>query len=187
MGKKKEEIVNLLTATNDQGEVVIDEEAVKKALVELDELRNKGLFALEIAGAVLGSSDNNSFKRLASTKSGLWANVRWSPAKSSLDFIALARYSWANNSNSKTGRDTAFFDFGISLNFQNDKFDFATEYVRRRDISLKKSYDRFTLVCNYALNENIILVASVGKNFATVDNIITVFGMKFGVSREREK
>ncbi|MEJ0102764.1 MAG: hypothetical protein WDO19_09505 [Bacteroidota bacterium] len=112
-------------------------------------------------------------------------NVRWSPAKSMMDFTGVARYSWANNTEAKVGKDSSFFDLGVALNYQKDKFNLSLEFVSRKDFSIKKNYDRFAMVANYVLNENVIIVASVGKNFNSVDNIVSAFGVKFGVSRSK--
>lgn len=57
----------------------------------------------------------------------------------------------------------------------------------RKDISIKEKYDRLAMVANYALNENMILVVSLGKNFTRVDNIVSLFGVKFGLAREKQK
>ena len=34
---------------------------------------------MEVTGALLGTSGNNSYKKLSASKSGIWANFRWSP------------------------------------------------------------------------------------------------------------
>jgi hypothetical protein len=85
------------------------------------------------------------------------------------------------NSTAKSGRDSAFFDYGIALSYQSERLDIAFEYVNRNDFSLKKNYDRLALNANFMLNENIIIEVAVGKNFGKVDNIISVFGMKFAL------
>lgn len=187
---KENEIIELITPKLDSNDNPVDmtagerQEALEK-LDELSELKSKDFFSLEIAGAILGSSNNNSYKNLASEKSGVWVNLRWSPAKNNLDFTGVARYSWVNNATPKTGSDSAFLDFGAALNYEKNKFNISFEYITRKDLSAKSNSTRFALVSNYALNENIILVASVGKNFSEVDNIITAFGIKFGLSRNK--
>ena len=100
--------------------------------------------------------------------------------------MGLVRYA-STPGGSQSGKDSAFVDWGASLNVQKSNFNLSLEYVRRHDVSLHQGFDRVAFVSNYALSENIILVASLGKNFTKVDNIITVFGIKFGMSRQAQK
>lgn len=184
---QEDTIIALLVPTDDAGNPKpLDEPAIQKALKKLDELRQKGLFSLEVAGAILGAATNNSFKQLSTAKSGVWANIRWSPVQGMVNLVGLTRYAWAPGK-SKSGKDSAFLDWGASLNIQKANFDLSFEYVRRHDISGKAGYDRVAFVTNYVINENIVLVASLGKNFSKVDNIVTVFGIKFGLSRQAQK
>jgi len=190
MMQKKKEIVQLLAPEFDEQDNVLPLSdsallAIKDKLSEMELLKTKDLFSVELAGALIGSSPTNSFKGLASSRSGVWLNLRWSPAKSMMDFTGVARYSWANNTEAKVGKDSSFLDLGVALNYQKDKFNLSLEFVSRNDYSVKKNYDRFAFVANYVLSENVIIVASIGKNFSNVDNIVSAFGVKFGVSRSR--
>lgn len=178
--QKEDDIIGLLTTRDSSGN--LDEKAIQKAADELELIQRKGLFAVEFAAALVGTSPNNSYKQLSSSKSGVWANIRWSPDKSMLDFTGVVRYSWANQVNNS---DSAFLDYGIAMSYEKKNFDISVEYVNRRDLSLKESFDRFALVGNYVINDNFTLVASLGKNFAKVDNIITVFGIKFGLGNQK--
>lgn len=180
--KKEDDIIGLLTTRDSSGN--LNEKAIQKAADELELIQRKGMFAVEFAAAIVGTSPNNSYKQLSSSKSGVWANIRWSPEKSMLDFTGVVRYSWANQVNNS---DSAFLDYGIALSYEKKNFDIAAEYVNRRDLSLKENFDRFALVGNYVINDNFTLVASLGKNFAKVDNIITVFGIKFGLGNQKAK
>lgn len=187
---RKKEIVQLLIPKFGPDDEILpltkeDSIAAFKKLAEIEKLKKTGYFSLEIAGAILGESDNNSFKNLSSSKSGVWVNLRWAPSMVKLNFTAVARYSWANNSTPKIGKDSSFFDAGLSLNYEQDKFNFSAEYISRKDFSAKRNYDRFTFVSNYVLTENIVLVASLGKNFTKVNNIITAFGIKLAVARSK--
>jgi len=190
MAEVKKQIVKLITPKFDSGDNPLDltradSLAAFKKLDELNELKKKGFFAVELAGAIIGSSNNNSFKRLSSERSGVWANLRWSPLIVPVNITGVARYSWANNASPKVGKDSSFLDLGIALNYEWRKLSLAAEYISRRDFSIDKNYTRFSFVGNYALTENIILVASVGKNFSKVDDIITLVGVKFALSRSK--
>ena len=68
-----------------------------------------------------------------------------------------------------------------------NKFDCLAEFIARRDFSIDKNYSRFGLVANYMLTDNVIIVASIGKNFTPnqTGNILTVFGAKFMLSNQR--
>lgn len=180
---QEEKVITALTTLDADGN--IDLEKVKKESDELDKLEAKGFVAMEIAAAINGSSKTNSFENLQSEKSGVWANFRWSPDKGLLDFVALVRYSWTNNANAKSGKDSAFFDYGIAANYESNNFNISFEYVNRRDFSIQKNYDRLCFTAIYQLNKNIALVASLGKNFDKVDNIITVFGLNFGIANQK--
>jgi len=168
------------------GAHVLDTAKINQKRDELRKIQVKGLFALEVAGAILGSSTDNSFKKMDLQKSGVWANVRWDPSDAPLSVVGLGRYSWAGSKlNNKS--DSTFLDLGVSLSYVGRKIDLSAEYVSRKDYQANKRYGRVAVVLNYLLSENIILVASTGKNFSNVNDIIAVFGVKFGVSTQKAK
>lgn len=183
---KQKEIVGLLSVEED-GFTPDVLEAIDKAKKELADLKSKVTFNFEIAAAIIGSSKSNSFKNLQSDKSGIWANIRYRPKKCPIDFTGLARYSWTNNANPKIGSDSAFFDYGLSLSYQKPRFDLALEFVNRNDFSLKSNTNRLAFVVNYMVYDNIVIVASFGKDFDKVKNLLTVVGVKFGLSNEKAK
>ena len=182
---KHEHIIELLTATDTSGNLVLDEKAIHQAQDELEQLMAKGIFSVDLAGAMVSTSSSNTFKELSAQKYGAWVNASYIPNKFPLAFTALARYSWTSG-NTVAVADTSKLDFGASLSFQKEKFDIAFEYISRSDFSNQKHSDRFALVCNYVYSENIVLVTSFGKNFSDTDNIITTLGLKFGIARERK-
>jgi hypothetical protein len=171
-------IIGLLSNDPDN----LDLDAIGAAKAELARLKAKTTFDIEFAAAYLGQA--SSFKSLAAVRSGAWLNIRWSPYKFPLDIVALARYSRAVDP-AKTGKDSVFFDAGLSLSYQEKNFDLALEYVNRRDIPNKADYHRLALVANYQVMEGIVAVASVGKDFNKVNNVLAVFGIKFGLSKEK--
>ena len=163
----------------------IDLNAIQEAKKELNNLQSKTTFNVELAGAYMGQSGVKT--KLASTKAGFWLNMRYSPDKFPLDFVFLARYSWAAGITSASGKDSAFFDYGVNLSYQNKDFDLEIEYVNRRDFAAKANFDRFALVANYQIIPGIVAVASLGKNFNEVNNVFGLLGVKFGISREFAK
>lgn len=188
---KKNEIVKLATpkidpATDEALDITAaDSILIVKKLAELSELKKTGYFAIEIAGAILGASNNGSFKNLEAQKSGVWANLVLSPSIIPLNIVGVARYSWANNVQPKSSKDSSFLDFGLSLNYETKKLTLSGEILSRKDFSINKNYTRYAFVGNYALTENIVLVASIGKNFSDTENMITSFGIRFGLSRTK--
>lgn len=162
----------------------IDTAAIERLKQTLTDQRRRGFFLVELAGALLAGSPTNSYNNLASSRSGLWLNARWVPDISSVDFLFVARYSWTNNVPVKS-MDSSFLDYGIALSYATNKFDCSAEFIARRDFSIDKNYGRFALVANYMFNDNVVIVASIGKNFNPTGNILSVFGVKFMLSRER--
>jgi len=176
----KDQIVQLLaTSVAD-----LDTAAIARVAKNLDSVRKRGFFLVEFAGALMASSPTNSYNDLASSKSGFWLNARWVPDNSALDFMALARYTWTNNAPVKAV-DSSFFDYGLAASYAKGKFDCEVEYIARRDFSIGKNYTRFAFVANYMFSESVIAVASIGKNFMPTGNILTAFGVKFTVSKEK--
>ncbi|MBN9382031.1 MAG: hypothetical protein J0H74_14785 [Chitinophagaceae bacterium] len=155
-----------------------------------DSLRNimaKPTFDIELAGAYLGASPTNTYKDLGAKKWGAWLNMMWNPHRFPLTFVALARYSTLIGPGAPNAKDSAYFDYGLSLSYTATRLDFSAEFVERHDLSYDGSYHRFTFAGNFLINSNIVLVASIGKNFDKVNNILTVLGAKFGLSKEKVK
>lgn len=176
----KDQIVQALAVDPDN----LDTTAIGNLKQSLDDQRKRGFFLVELAGAVLAGSPTNSYSNLASSRSGFWLNARWVPDISSIDFLVVARYSWTNNVPVKS-MDSSFLDYGVALSYATNKFDCSMELIARRDFSIDKNYSRFAFVANYMFNENFVVVASLGKNFNPTGNILTVFGVKFMLSRQR--
>jgi hypothetical protein len=75
----------------------------------------------------------------------------------------------------------------LSISYAASNFDLSAEYVQRTDLIYNGNYHRFTFAGNFLITPNIILVAAIGKNFNQVNNILAVFGAKFGLSKEKVK
>lgn len=182
---QEDKIIELLTP----GSVgaTLDEEKIKEESDKLDAMEQRGFYALEIAGAMLGSGKENDFENIVLEKSGIWMNFRLSPLNNGLDFVALFRYSWTNNANNITIPENEFYDYGLSLNYEKSAFNISGEYVFRHDNNLNEQYKRLAFSGAYQLNPNMALVASFGKNFAKEDNIIALFGINFGLVNNRIK
>lgn len=187
MLQKKKEIEALL-AVEDTSQ--LDTVALAQKNRELRDMfdvqRNKGLVIVELAGALAGSAPGNRFKDLASSRSGIWTNIRWAPGKFPLDFIALGRYIW-NNQDVYTGSfpyNSQLLDYGLSANYQKGRFDLSAEYVNRHDLKNGQHYDRLAFVTNFMISDSFYAVAAFGKNFDRMDNILAILGIKFALSKE---
>lgn len=178
---KEKQIIGLLSVDPDD----LDLEAIEAAKNELHNLQTRTTWTIELAGAYMGASSPS--KTLSSSKAGFWTHFRFSPEKMPLNFVALGRYSWAAGSMAKSGGDSAFFDYGINISYQNQEFDVQVEYVNRRDLSIKSNYDRLAFVANYEIIPGIVAVASLGKDFKKVNNVFALLGIKFGISKEITK
>ncbi|TBO44264.1 hypothetical protein [Pedobacter kyonggii] len=176
--KKAGDLLSLLS----QG-TTINQDSITKANEALEEASQQGLFVVEFAAAVLGKSTEGYLKNLNFDKSGTWLNIKWQPAKFPVGLVGLASYSWKNHTSSQ---DSSAMDFGAGLKFAKAKWDLSAEYVNRRETG-GKHYDRLAFAVNYAINENIVLVGSVGKDLSGVNNIISLLGFKVGLSRNVAK
>jgi hypothetical protein len=174
--EQEDKIIDLLVTRDNSGN--LDLAAIAKAHDQLEKIQNRGMFSVELAGAYLGNSSTFTFKDLQSSKAGVWSNIRWSPVKSQLDFVALARYAWSVN----TSTDSTFLDYGLSLNYETVKFNIAIEYVNRRNITAHSNDNRIALLANYQINKNLAIVASMGKNFDTEHTIFTLFGLNISLA-----
>ncbi len=174
--QQEDKIIELLVTKDDNGN--LDLPAIAKAHDQLEKIQNRGMFSVEMAGAYLGHSSTFTFKDLQSNKAGLWSNIRWSPANSQLDFVALARYAWSVNA----AIDSTYFDYGLSLNYETKKFNVAIEYINRRNYTADNSTHRFALLANYQLNDHLAIVGSMGKNFDTENTVFTLFGLNISLA-----
>ncbi|MEZ5016124.1 MAG: hypothetical protein R2800_03675 [Flavipsychrobacter sp.] len=174
----KSNIVDLLVAED------MKETQIKEKLKEIEYLRSRASFLLEFAGAISSTVGNNGVEALHINKTGLWLNIRWAPYyKIPIDLVGVVRYT---KGSLFTSQDVPFFDYGIAMSYNTRVLDMSMEYVARHDFSLKGSnYNRFALVSNYMISEKIVIVASIGKDFYSVKNIIGVLGVKFGFSNQK--
>jgi hypothetical protein len=144
--------------------------------------KQKPAFIVQIAGATAGQSKTNSFDDFTGNKNGIWANAKWN-ATDNFGLTILGRI--IKNKNNLLATDNASFaDLGFSLNYEMNNFQLSGEGVFRKDNQLNSSSQRLVLVGNYRVKENIYIVGSFGKNFKKVDNIIALFGINIGLSKD---
>jgi hypothetical protein len=138
---------------------------------------------IELAGAFSGVGSKTT--DLQSNKLGGWLNIRHTPIKFPIDFVALARYNKTFGNTINNQIEASFFDFGGSISKQGDNFDLQLEYVYRRDLDLDLNYDRLAFVANIKISKDFVAVASLGKNFDEVDNVFTAIGIRFGLAKQK--
>ena len=177
---KVEEIVAELSGGDN-----IDEENIKKLKKDLNDLKSKTNWVVELAGAYAGKSSPK--ESVAAYKSGFWAHLKWTPDASPVTFVGLARYTSSIGNVSKSISDSVFFDYGLNISHQSNDFDLQFEYVKRKDVSANAVYDRAVLVANYQIMPGVVAVVSFGKDFNKVNNIFSALGVKFGLSNEKMK
>jgi len=173
----KAKLVELLV----EDELNTDE--ISKWKNKLLDLKLKPTFNVELAGAYLGYAGPN--KKITPQRSGFWLNVRWSPFKVPFSAVGLFRYTNDIAKRLENGLETSYLDYGLNISYDEEEFNLALEYVYRTDLEAKVHYDRLALVANYQLSDMIIVVASLGKDFAEVNNVLTLIGVKFGLSKEK--
>lgn len=180
---KRKEIVNELAVDPDN----LNLEKLKALKEELAVLTAEPEISVELAGAIAGFSPDNKFSNLSNNRYGAWINILYKPFnKLPISALGVLRYTKAING-LVTEADSSFIDYGISAYYQNSKFDLQLEYVKRNDTKNDERYERLAFVSNYLIADNIIIVASFGKNFSDVKNVIALFGVKFGIGNERMK
>jgi hypothetical protein len=188
-GKRKKiiEIKDSLVAALSVPPTNLDLEKIALLKNDLVELTAEPQVIVELAGAMAGYSPDDKFSSLANNRYGVWLNIAYKPAdKLPLSALGVFRYTKAI-SRLKIGVDSSFIDYGIAASYQQPKFDLQLEYVNRTDTENDDNYNRLVLVGNYLVAENLVIVASFGKNFSDVKNIVALFGVKFGISNERLK
>ena len=177
---KVQEIVMALSVDPD----ALDTTSLKGLRQDLGALQGQSTLNVELAGAVSGLSNNSRFQDLNLNRTGIWLNAKYQPSKIPLSVLGLAKYTRVIAPSELHVADSSYLDLGLALSYQQDNFDLQFEYIRRYDMEYDEAYHRVTLVANYMVAKNLVVVASLGKNFAGVDNIVALFGVKFGLSRQ---
>lgn len=94
-----------------------------------------------------------------------------------LNIFAISRYiedGFNLNSN------TLFYrDFGGKLEFEFDKFSLGYEYIGRNG---SVDSERSVGTIKYVINKNVSLNGGFGKDFEVTDNLVTLFGINWGLS-----
>ena len=176
---KKAEIVNALTT------LPVDQKKITQLQGQLDSLSAKGIIALELAGAVLGTSSGNPLRNLDFNTTGVWANLSWSPIAIPVGFVGMARYLWGSDKTATSTTFSRYLDIGAQANYITSKWNAELEYVFRKDILSHQTYHRVAGTLTYVINQNVSLEASYGKGLAQGQRVATLFGLNFGIDRSK--
>lgn len=156
-------------------------------LEEIKRLRTKPKFSIDIASAYNHFFDDKEYKSGKFGRFGAWATVNYNaPFKNEKNYLCL--YGYARYLVSEMEYDTITvsyvkdksLDFGGKLEFQFSDLTIGYEYVKRT--SEKENY-RSVGNIKYKINDNIILNGGFGKNFEKTDNLISFFGVSWGISQ----
>lgn len=182
----QKELINFSVAygsgdTAGQQKILAD---IKKKSDSLTESLNKPLWAVDLAAAVGGSSETNSYKDMVYRWSA-WLTGSYQVGKL-ISVNVQTRYI-SNEEMDEPGEEAELFDGGARLNFDlNEKVSIAAEYLQRFGLSDSDySENRFSALFNFRLIDNMYATATFGKNFGDTDNIIVMGGLAFGLSKEK--
>ncbi len=161
----------------------IDQNKIKSLHKDINKLKAQTNWVLELAGAFSGTSSTT--ESITAQRSGIWANLKWTPDNSPITLVGLARYLSTKGNPAKLSKDSSFFDYGINISHQGDEFDLQFEFVKRNSKVDNASYDRLVFIANYQIMPGIVAVASFGKDYTKVNNVFSAIGIKFGLSTEK--
>lgn len=180
-------------------------------------------FHVELNGAMALSFPTNDFSFSMVPRGGVWLNVSYLPLEmrnskygppkkaSRLEFLGLVRYLWSNDNFADRYYepvDTVFFDIGnffdvgIRMNYEYQKFSAGLEYIyrQRQDRKIPTSADgtplpiitspennfKLNLNLNYRLTDKILVTYNLGKNYRPSGqggNLISTFSVNFALGQ----
>ncbi|MBE5321086.1 hypothetical protein IM793_18110 [Pedobacter sp. MR2016-19] len=172
---------------------------IEDALADLDTTKIKVLqkmyagllenpiFTIDVAGAIGGGSNTNSFHDAKINRWAAWLSFNWRPKGDNFYITALTRYM----NNEKFEDYTAkadLLDIGTRLNYDILNICVSLEYLQRFNLSKNNDSDnRIAIIGSYKLSDNIYFTTTFGKNFSETNNIIALAGINFGISKSKIK
>lgn len=135
-------------------------DSLSKVIREMDMNRYGLIF--QLASALRGDYKKNDFEKGVISRAGIWGTITY--RMSILDFIWLCRYQGEIDSEIKD-----VFDTGARLVIKSESFELSTEYIYRfEDFDAIKRNHRLTGNATYAVNDDISVGFTFGKNFEPV-------------------
>jgi hypothetical protein len=165
----------------------LDTIKIKTLQKSYSELIGEPIFTIDIAGAIGGGSNTNSFSDAKLNRWAAWLSFNWRPKGDDFYITALTRY--INNEKFEDYTVKAdLLDVGTRLNYDILKFCLSLEYLQRFNLTKNNDSDyRIAVIGSYKLSDNIYFTTTFGKNFSDVNNIIALAGINFGISKSKIK
>lgn len=176
------------------------EEAIKKYYLEEQKVDErfkkyqktiKPIFKIDAAGAysnlfIDNSVNSNTVNRLGAWLTGEFSLIineddEQSSTNNYINLLITARYieDGFNSSDGLEFSTNYYRDFGGKISMDMGKFSFGYEYISRNgSVSSKRSVGNIS----FAIDKNITLTGGFGKDFNLTDNLLTLFGVNWGIN-----
>lgn len=166
---------------------ILDTIKIKALQKSYSEIIGKPVFTIDLAGAIGGASNTNSFRDATLSRWASWASINWRPKGDDFYVTAVVRYM--NNEKFEDYVIKAdLLDAGARLNYDISNFCVSAEYLQRFNLTKNNGSDyRVAIIGSYKLSDNIYFTTTFGKNFSDVSNIIALAGLNFGISKSKIK
>jgi hypothetical protein len=169
---------------------LLESEEQLRQLIEV-----RPVFAIDAAIAYSRFFLNNKFSDQHFGRLGLWAVLNYSQAlgkesipKNYISLYGIFRYlqdGTVQNSSGSWDR-TNHLDFGARAELELNKLSLSVEYLSRQRQDNAENTFRAVGVVNYRLSKSFSLTASFGRNFGEEQNLVTLFGLSFGLNSGNE-
>jgi hypothetical protein len=188
----KQEEREILGSFENDSELIKHEQSVQEILAR------RPMFAIEGAIASNAAFDNNDFSTKRLGRVGGWLNLAYAVSlnthdavvkKNYLNAVITTRYLSDHNQRSTNGFVIQnLFDSGGKLELEIDKFSISGEYLYRWNSTDKtKNSFRASGLLKYKIKDDLYLTSAFGRNFGDRNNLISQFGISWGIGTGNEK
>ena len=162
---------------------------------ELNEILNRNpLFSVDVAAAIDYAISNNNITDCKFGKSGAWLDAAYSysldgtnsESKTNyINVILTGRYLYDNTLITSLNN---VFDSGGKLEFQFEKVILSYEYLYRYNFTDKSQCSfRSDGSIKYEISDSVYLTTVLGKNFGSINNLMTSIALNIGLGSGNEK
>lgn len=171
-----------------------DEELLKSEEYLRQQACVRPVFALDAAFAYSTFFLDNSFSKQHFGRLGAWTVLNYSVVidkkpvpRNYLNFYAIARYMQDGTVADTLGNysTTSLFDLGGKAEVELNKLSVSGEYIYRSGD--QEETFRAAGMVRYQVRQSIALTATFGRNFGKEENLITLFGLNFGLDSGNEE
>jgi hypothetical protein len=175
-------LINLLSKDPDS----LDMNAISAAGDSYDDFVKKPVFTLDIAGAIaLNANEAENNRTVKASRWATWLAFNWRPKGDDFYVTAVGRYVYNVKFEEYANRNH-LFDYGARLNYDIGKFTLSAEALQRLNFTESDfSNYRLAIVASYQVIDNIYFTGTFGKNFEDTNNLITLVGINFGISKNK--